>query len=118
MVENGVRGLNHLQNNEDEEDLDLYGIDWDAYLDNTLQEHHAQNNQSNIHNDNPFQTHSSRFMSHIEVKPPPSPFTPDQMALFEDRVEQLPFRHATSIESRRLLWTTALVICHKLYNVQ
>jgi len=118
MVENGVHGLDHLQNNDDEDNLDSYGIDWDAYFDDTLQEHHTQNNQSNhIHNDNPFQTHSPRFMSHVEVKPPPSPFTPDQMALFENHVEQIPFRHATSMESRRLLWTTALVISHKLYNI-
>ncbi|KAG5649579.1 hypothetical protein H0H81_003004 [Sphagnurus paluster] len=53
IIQNGVRGM--IDNNNDL-DLDSFGIDWDDYDDPTVLAHHTVHNPPDSH-DNPFITH-------------------------------------------------------------
>lgn len=121
MIEKGMRGFEDLGDNDDTEeveDLDSYGIDWEAYEDDTLLTHH------NIHNpavpgsdsENPFQTHSPRHLSHVVVENPKCPFNGEQLTRFVDALNNLSVQPAVDMDGRRLLWVSALEICNSIYS--
>ena len=121
MIQNGMRGLPGIQEPADEpiEDIDSYGIDWEVYDDPHLLAHHnEQNRQEAIDalDPNPFRKHLPHHLSHVEVEEAPSPFTDLELDIFDHELQQLPFYESNSMDSRRLLWRSALEICEDIYD--
>ncbi|KAJ8074675.1 hypothetical protein PM082_022253 [Marasmius tenuissimus] len=127
MMENGVRGMDEVWNMNDDdrvnfasqEDVDLYGIDWEAIDDHNLYQHHQENNIPDDERDpyNPFSTYHPNLFSHVEVEPPSCPLSPDQVEQLKLHLSSLPYIHSQEIESRRLLWHNALFTCMEMLEI-
>ncbi|KAL0569464.1 hypothetical protein V5O48_012504 [Marasmius crinis-equi] len=127
MMENGIRGMDEVWNfNDDDrvnlssqEDLDAYGIDWEAIDDRAVYQHHQTHNHPDNEGEpfNPFSTYHPNLFSHVEVEPPTCPLEPPQIDILKHRLQLLPYIHQQDIESRRLLWHNALFICAELIEV-
>ncbi|KAJ8090047.1 hypothetical protein PM082_018627 [Marasmius tenuissimus] len=110
MMENGVRGMDEVWNMNDDdrvnfasqEDVDSYGIDWEAIDDHNLYQHHQENNIPDDEHDpyNPFSTYHPNLFSHVEVEPPSCPLSPDQVEQLKLHLSSLPYIHSQEIESR------------------
>lgn len=114
MIQQGVRGM-QMNEEDDNIDHDSYGIDWEDYENPLYRDHHFTYNTADRDTDNPFQTHPPLHMSHIEVEEPTSPFDIATMNIFATHIHNLPFYHAQDMDSRRLLWISALQICNEIF---
>lgn len=116
MMQNGMRGFGSGEDEEDVDDLQGFGIDWEAFDDDAILAHHLANNPDNATYENPFQPHHPHHFSHVEIQLPNNPFTPLQMQTFEAALDQLPHRHCPAMHDRRLLWISALAFGNMIIN--
>lgn len=120
MIEKGMRGFEDLGEDDDTDevgDLDSYGVDWEAYEDNALLVHHnIHNPTSETDNDNPFQMHGPRHLSHVIVENPNCPLNDEQLSIFIEALNILPARFSVDMDGRRLLWISALELCNTIYS--
>lgn len=127
MLEDGARGFSPLQPasfeplNEaiDEDEIAEYGVDWDAYQDARIQEHHATANPLDPFAHNPFITHRPDNLNMVHIDESRCPFSPEELVLFTYNYDLLPLeiRSSRIMESHRLLWTYALNICKQVKDV-
>ncbi|KAK0463322.1 hypothetical protein IW261DRAFT_1554182 [Armillaria novae-zelandiae] len=95
MMEKGVRGLDDIMgNNEEEEelpseqDLDSFDIDWNDYDNDIIHSHHDANNICDSDDAyNPFDTHRPEQFSHVEVESVECPLTHIQVEHLDTTLE-------------------------------
>jgi hypothetical protein len=100
-----------------EDDIDEYGIDWDAYNDWGIQEHHHQYNPIDHLADNPFIAHWPEQLNEIIVEEPNCPFnTTAQLKVFQQSLTNLPvnLRLSRNMEDHKLLWIEGMRLCMQI----
>jgi hypothetical protein len=114
----GVRALPHhlapLSGNDpvgsDEHQLMEYGMDWNAFDDNNIRNHHNESN--NVSDDsgasNPFLSETPNEMNHVEVPITPCPLSAMDLGNFDRYLQQLPCYHSSNFDDLALLWNYAL----------
>ena len=119
MLQHGTHGINFLQPSEESEDIgDLqeYGIDWEAFDEDDIRNHHHQANSVEEDVDNPFVV-GPLHLSDVQVPEADCPLTDMQVLELKQALEGLPHYFSTSMYDLRLLWVDALQICHDLLQV-
>ena len=118
MLEDGPRGLNGPHQNgeadvqeEIEEDLSLYGVDWEVMEDEALMTHYHQHNPIQL--DNPFSTTPS-ILSEVECKPPDCPLSAEGVHQLHHYLLQVADVYSRSMLIRRTIWVEALRICSQI----
>ncbi|KAJ7433206.1 hypothetical protein B0H11DRAFT_1759248 [Mycena galericulata] len=120
MIQNGLRGFDELPDDDEIDDLDVYGVDWDDLNDADIMAHHTEFNadqelnMDDIHN--PFSNDGPHILSHVEVVEPLCPFTADQVAELNEALALSPHSEARNMNSRRAVWIDALDFCRRLYE--
>jgi hypothetical protein len=114
MIQNGLRGLDQQGLDDSDENVEGYGIDWDAYDDYRIRNHLTEENESDGPIDNPFIPHQPHHLSHIEVDEADCPLTPPQLQYLDSHLEEL--GQTKSMDGRRTLWITALDICERMFS--
>jgi hypothetical protein len=105
MVQNGVRGV---MLEEDPEDVEAYGIDWEAL--DEVNDHSRHDNDSGSDNLNPFLINHPSNLSHIDLSDPRCPFDENQVRQLSDQISVLPHYQMLDMHSKRLLWIDSLHI--------
>jgi hypothetical protein len=118
MIQNGSRGLDILNESidEDVEDIESYGIDWEAFDDRHIRAHHGNSNPADAADDNPFLTRRPEKLSDVEVIEPNCPLSPEQRQFLDVELQLLPFIDSRSMELRRLVWVNALAMCQDMFR--
>lgn len=100
----------------DEEDLPEYGIDWEAYHDNRIQQHHSINNPTDPFPQNPFIAHQPDTFSIVQVEESRCPFTAEELQVFHHNFSLITdtIRLSRDMEQRKRLWVLALAICRQV----
>lgn len=114
MIERGARGLQVMED-EHVEDPHSYGIDWSAYDDSQLLDHHDSANALEEQSENPFVTNGPEDLSIVEVPEANCPFSLDCVRHLDEVLGTLAYFHSTSMHSRRLVWIRALETCIDMY---
>ena len=124
MLQDGARGFSPLNANEfepiednvEEENMDEYGVDWEAYHDTQIQEHHAATNPTDPFPQNPFVAHTPETLSMVEVEESRCPFSDDDIAVFQQNLTLLPeaVRTSRNMSDRKELWNWALSLCREI----
>ena len=123
MLQDGARGFTPRAvefepraDSLDEEDLAEYGIDWDAYHDNRIQQHHSTNNPTDPFPQNPFIAHQPDTFSMVEVDESRCPFTAPELQIFYHNFSLIPdtIRLSRDMEQRKRLWVLAITICRQI----
>lgn len=111
MIENSVCGI-QVEEDPDDIDSDVYGIDWEDIDHRNVREHHNLHNPPipNDEYENPFMVQQPTRLSHIPVPDPNCPFTPEQIALFDLQMSALPHFYSIDMQSHRLTWIDGLQI--------
>ncbi|KAG1897464.1 uncharacterized protein F5891DRAFT_957168 [Suillus fuscotomentosus] len=121
MIQNGARGYDPTSLPGDSEigDIQEYGIDWEDYNDNNIQNHHDNVNttDSDDQAQNPFFTHQPQHLSDIRVPETYSPLTHQQVEHLDDYLAGHPDSRSQSMDRRRSLWVDALNFCVEMFNV-
>jgi hypothetical protein len=120
MVEDGPRGLPVFKEpiDEDVEDIASYGVDWDDINNPRIIAHHdIHNNDDNTGHHNPFVTHQPERPTVVLLPEANCPFTPEQLRFLDNQLEALPYFLNGSMDSRRLLWVTALDTCLRMFEL-
>lgn len=127
MLQDGAQGFTPLQPNGFEpvedtieaEELAKYGVDWDAYQDQRIQEHHTATNPPDPFAHNPFISYHPDNLNMVHVDESRFPFSPQELALFEHNFNLLPWELQSSraMESCTQLWICALNICKQVKDV-
>ncbi|KAH9934372.1 uncharacterized protein B0H18DRAFT_1082878 [Fomitopsis serialis] len=129
MVENGARGIGtasgdvHIQRMPAEDaainsdDLQSYGVDWEALEDPMLMAHHLDNNPDEWESSNPFSAGSHRpsELSVVDCDAPNCPFSEVEIASLDAELALRVDSTSREMSVRRLLWVEALRICQRLY---
>jgi hypothetical protein len=119
MLEKGVRGFDdEMPGYEDEETEDpaSYGIDWEAIDDPRVLAHHSFHNQPDELGDNPFMTQRPQHFSEVNVPQADSPLSPQQLDHLSEYIHSSQLFQSRSMESRRLLWNSALQLCRDMLD--
>lgn len=100
----------------DGEDIAEYGIDWNAYYDNRIQQHHSTNNPTDPFLQNPFVAHQPDTFSLVQVEESRCPFTTQELQLFHQHFSLITdtIRLSRDMEQRKRLWVLALTICRQI----
>ncbi|KAJ7029654.1 hypothetical protein C8F04DRAFT_962582 [Mycena alexandri] len=116
MVRDGPRGLEQSVDppSEDVEDPATYGIDWQVADDPPLMTHLFNENPSEWEEQNPFASGPAAH-SHVPCEPPNSPFSPEQIALLDQRLAAVVDLTSRSMGVRRLVWTEVFRLCNEFY---
>lgn len=124
MLNDGARGFSPQQASQfepveevmEEEDIHNYGVDWDAYQDSRIQEHHAAHNPTDPFPQNPFVAHSPETYNMVHVDETRCPFTDEELLIFQYNLNLLPHNMRTSrdMDQRKQLWICALNICGQI----
>lgn len=118
MLKDGPRGFAPALGAVEGDDYEAYGIDWDAYQQHNIREHHAAANPTDPLPDNPFVSHEPETFSIIDVDQAACPFNDQQLSVFNQQMAAIPVRIRTN-EERARLWMYALDICRHIFaNVQ
>jgi hypothetical protein len=118
MLEDGPRGLGQAVPapwDDNIGDLATYGIDWDSLDDIRLMNHFLDHNPQEWEEENPFTT-SPTTLSHVPCDPPQTPFAQDALQLLMAHLQNLVDIHSRSMQTRRLVWTQALLFCRQLFD--
>ncbi|KAG2359502.1 hypothetical protein BDR07DRAFT_1452365 [Suillus spraguei] len=91
------------------------GIDWESINDCRLIDHHHANNEEDELGRNHFVTHHPQQFSEVMVPEADSPLSFEQVHFLGIQLEALIPVHSHSMESRHLIWSTALQICRHFY---
>ncbi|KAG1889549.1 hypothetical protein F4604DRAFT_1915415 [Suillus subluteus] len=100
----------------DVDDPASYGIDWESIDDRRVIDHHDANSEEDELGENPFVTHRPQQFSEVVVPEADSPFSLEQVQFLGIQLEALIPVHSRSMESRRLIWSTALQICRHSFT--
>lgn len=117
LAEHGQRGIYPPQDSlptgsSPYADYADYGIDWDALDRPVIRRHHDQHN---LHDTtNPFLTDNPSGLSHVEVPDPRCPFSPEQVALLDTRLQILPCFGRKNMRTCVELWIAALQIAQNI----
>lgn len=128
MVQNGPRGILAFMDDEDDgpvlddedediEDLTMYGVDWDDINDDAIIAHHNEFNETEDPEegeDEVFFNHGPRELSHVEIEEPLCPFTEEEVAYIDEQLTQYPASQSRSMTSRRTVWIYALGISREI----
>ncbi|KAF8194613.1 hypothetical protein BJ912DRAFT_825641, partial [Pholiota molesta] len=124
MLQEGARGFNPLLPTDfepvdellEQNDIAEYGVDWDAYQDNRIQEHHAASNPTDPFPQNPFVTHRPDSLNMVHVDESRCPFTEEELRLFQFNLDLLPegMRFSREMTERKQLWICGLNICRQI----
>ncbi|KAK0229613.1 hypothetical protein EDD85DRAFT_776109, partial [Armillaria nabsnona] len=120
MMEKGIRGLDDIMNagvDDDtdllsQEDLDSFGIDWEAYNHQATCSHHDENNARDSDDAfDPFATHRPEHYSHVDIDT-----LGELCPLTDEQVAQLDYYTNRDMESHGMVWISAVQICNQLLN--
>ena len=122
LLEDGPHGVNddgewpHNRTEDgeagEEEDLAMYGIDWQAMDDEQLMEHHHEHNLPQ--HENPFMT-APAVLSEVTCTPPDCPLLDESVHQFNIHLSQTVDLASHSMLVRRKAWVEALEICSNLW---
>jgi hypothetical protein len=127
MLEEGLRGVELSgEDNEDigednfEENLAGFGVDWEALDDPQIRNHHDEANvvEGGIDDDiaaNPFELHEPATFSHVEVEEPNCPFSVEQVQFLDSQLASQGLWGSRSVEAYRLRWITGLEISKRMF---
>ncbi|KAJ7192972.1 hypothetical protein GGX14DRAFT_537671 [Mycena pura] len=119
LLEYGAQGISHLVGQDiiPDEDLAMYGIDWEAQQNADLTTHHLTHNPTDALESNPFATFSMpSHMSEIIVEPPNCPLTPEQCVILDGELAQRVDLGSRDMVVQKLIWKEALAICNGLFE--
>lgn len=93
-----------------------YGIDWDAYNNHRIHDHHSNNNSTDQFAENPFISHYPDDFNVVDVQESKCPFSSDELNLFNYNFSLLPesIRSSRDISGLKQLWILALEICKQI----
>lgn len=119
MLQDGARGV-HLANLPEPvdeplapEELDHYGVDWDALNDQNIMNHHRQHNPQEYPSaQNAFNRPPS--LSDVPCEAPDCPFTVEQLTALNTHLFLHCDLQSRSMVVRRQIWITALEYCDTL----
>ncbi|KAK6984673.1 hypothetical protein R3P38DRAFT_3332768 [Favolaschia claudopus] len=118
MLREGPRGISSFLAAEDEEieDINEYGIDWEANAEPELMAHLFENNpDERTNNTDPFASSSTPAnLSEVLCEPPGCPFTPRQLQLLDLRLDASVDLFSRNMNVRRLVWVRALQIAQEI----
>ncbi|KAF8971337.1 hypothetical protein BDZ97DRAFT_1900286 [Flammula alnicola] len=124
MLQDGARGFSPLMANQfepveddiEQSNIDEYGVDWDAYHDTRIQEHHAEANPTDPFPQNPFVAHQPESLSMVHVDESRCPFSDEELALFQYNLMLLPedIRTSRDMVHRKQMWNWALSLCREI----
>jgi len=124
MLQDGARGFQPVEPSSfepmdetlDPENIPEYGIDWNAYENDHIQEHHALNNPADPFPNNPFVAHQPEVYSMVNVDETRCPFTDQEYNTFRYHMSLLPdtLRFSQDMNQRKQLWIVALGICQEM----
>lgn len=116
MLRDGARGVNGILPEEvNVGDPALYGIDWQVADEPRFLNHLLQHNPDENHEGNPF-ANRPPTMADVPCEPPNCPFTPDQVRELDARLVLRVDLQSRDMNIRRLVWISALEICHVLWT--
>ncbi|KAG1852846.1 hypothetical protein DFJ58DRAFT_660990 [Suillus subalutaceus] len=118
IISGGGRGIDahgnvlpHFQPIVDDltpEEIDEYGIDWEAYDDHHIRHHNVEENPPDHLQNNPFIAHWPEQHNIVEVEVPGCPLNVQQLAFLDNYTQGLPVE---TMNERHALWVVALGIC-------
>jgi hypothetical protein len=117
MLEDGPRGVHHPHPNAEEdpdeldEDISLYGIDWEVMEDEALIMHHHQHNPVLLNNT--FST-APAALSEVECTPPDCSLSTEGIHQLDHYLSQVLDVNSRSMLTRRAVWIEALRACNHL----
>ena len=126
MLQDGARGFvpsesaaQHFEPLEDTvppDEVAEYGVDWDAYHDRQIHDHHSANNSADTFAENPFISHYPDNFNVVDVQESRCPFTLEELNLFTHNLSLLPesLRFSRELPSLKQLWILALEICKQI----
>lgn len=99
-----------LDDNLAPDEVAEYGIDWDAYNNGQIHEHHSTNNPADPFPENPFISHYPDNFNVVDVQESRCPFTTDELHLFNYNFSLLPepIRSSRDLSDLKQLWILAL----------
>ncbi|KDR69125.1 hypothetical protein GALMADRAFT_77882 [Galerina marginata CBS 339.88] len=124
MLEDGAQGFSPLNATAfepmedvlEEHDIDEYGVDWEAYQDAHIQQHHATANPTDPFPQNPFVVHRPDTFSMVHVDESRCPFSDEELALFQHNLSLVSADILSSreMEHRKQIWIYALNLCRQI----
>ncbi|KAJ7828527.1 hypothetical protein B0H13DRAFT_1656189 [Mycena leptocephala] len=113
MVQDGPRGIGHMREPVDEpvEDVAGYGVDWEVAAEPRLMHHLLEQNPQDWEDENPFHAPPSGQLSDVPCDPPTCPFTPEQVVLLDETLQQRVDVTSRNMVIRRMVWCEAFNIC-------
>jgi hypothetical protein len=121
MLRDGPRGLEYLASPVedqamDEDELAVYGVDWEAQSDTSLMNHLLENDPQDWEDDNPFETISMpETMAEVICDPPRCPFGSEQRNALDQQLMEQVDMHSRDMQVRKLVWAKALEICRNIF---
>ncbi|EIN11639.1 hypothetical protein PUNSTDRAFT_62888 [Punctularia strigosozonata HHB-11173 SS5] len=116
MVQQGPRGISTILAPEDD-DLDAdevqsYGIDWEAMADTEIMQHHLEHNPDQWEDTNPFSsTTTPSQLSEVVCDAPNCPLSAQELATLTQHLHATVDIHSSNMIVRRMLWQQALLCC-------
>lgn len=95
------------------EEIEEYGIDWDAFEDHQLHNHHASENPPDHLAHNPFVAHWPQQHNVVEVEEPDCPLTAQQLEYLNAYTQDFLI---DTMEQRHTLWVAALQVCRDIFQ--
>lgn len=117
MLQHGMRGVDAAQfpgESDSIGDIQGYGVDWEAFDEDNIREHHDQENSIDEEVDNPFVV-GPLHLSDIQIPEANCPLTDRQIQQLEQGLRRLPHYLSSSMYDLRLLWIDTLEICQDLF---
>ena len=119
MLQHGMRGVDAAQfpladESDNIDDIQGYGVDWEAFDEDNIREHHDQANSIDEEVENPFVV-GPLHLSNIQIPEANCPLTGRQVQRLEQELRRLPHYLSSSMYDLRLLWVDALQICQDLF---
>lgn len=110
LVRDGPRGLMPTPPDEDIDNLEHYGIDWQANEDEELMAHLIENNPHKSASDNAFTVKPTQ-LAHVPCEPPNCPLTPEQITYLDATLAQHVNLQSHSMNNtHRITWRVAFNI--------
>ncbi|KAG0707023.1 hypothetical protein DFH29DRAFT_980038 [Suillus ampliporus] len=111
ILQSGACGFDAASFQPPDEDLnadevDNYGIDWEAYKDQRIHAHHTEGH-------NPFVAHRPDHFNMVEVEELNCPLSPQHLATLHQYIENLPDSIMTE---RKILWMQSMQLCSQFIS--